>query len=100
PVSESGFYANGKGGKLYYDYQARLKTLNAADFGDLLLECIRLFRENPEVLAEYHRKFKYMLVDEYQDSNTAPYLCLRLLAHGKPDVVAMICVVDADGQPF
>ncbi|ODT68737.1 MAG: ATP-dependent DNA helicase [Pelagibacterium sp. SCN 63-23] len=98
PAHDSGFFANGKGGKLYYDYQARLKTLNAADFGDLLLECIRLFRENPEVLAEYHRKFKYMLVDEYQDSNTAQYLWLRLLAQGKPASQANICVVGDDDQ--
>lgn len=98
PAADSGFYANGKGGKLYYDYQARLKVLNAADFGDLLLECIRLFRENPEVLAEYHRKFKYMLVDEYQDSNTAQYLWLRLLAQGKPAPEANICVVGDDDQ--
>jgi DNA helicase II / ATP-dependent DNA helicase PcrA len=82
--SESGIYANGKAAKLYADYQARLKALNATDFGDLLLECIRLFRENPEVLAEYHRRFRYMLVDEYQDSNVAQYLWLRLLAQGKP----------------
>ena len=98
PASDSGYFANGKGGKLYYDYQARLKVLNAADFGDLLLECIRLFRENPEVLAEYHRKFKYMLVDEYQDSNTAQYLWLRLLAQGKPASQANICVVGDDDQ--
>lgn len=98
PAADSGYFANGKGGKLYYDYQARLKTLNAADFGDLLLECIRLFRENPEVLAEYHRKFKYMLVDEYQDSNTAQYLWLRLLAQGKPASEANICVVGDDDQ--
>ncbi|WP_297108867.1 UvrD-helicase domain-containing protein [uncultured Devosia sp.] len=98
PASDSGYFANGKGGKLYYDYQARLKTLNAADFGDLLLECIRLFRENPEVLAEYHRRFKYILVDEYQDSNTAQYLWLRLLAQGKPASEANICVVGDDDQ--
>lgn len=98
PASESGYFANGKGGRLYADYQARLKTLNAADFGDLLLECIRLFRENPEVLAEYHRKFRYMLVDEYQDSNTAQYLWLRLLAQGKPASEANICVVGDDDQ--
>ncbi|MHA6297669.1 UvrD-helicase domain-containing protein [Devosia sp. CAU 1758] len=98
PAADSGYFANGKGGKLYYDYQARLKTLNAADFGDLLLECIRLFRENSEVLAEYHRRFKYMLVDEYQDSNTAQYLWLRLLAQGKPASEANICVVGDDDQ--
>ncbi|MEO5806994.1 UvrD-helicase domain-containing protein [Devosia sp.] len=96
--ADSGFYANGKGGKLYADYQARLKVLNAADFGDLLLECIRLFRENPEVLAEYHNRFRYMLVDEYQDSNVAQYLWLRLLASGKPASEANICVVGDDDQ--
>lgn len=98
PAAENGYFANGRVPKLYADYQARLKTLNAVDFGDLLLECIRLFRENPEVLAEYHRKFKYMLVDEYQDSNTAQYLWLRLLAQGKPASEANICVVGDDDQ--
>ena len=96
--ADSGSYANGRGAKLYADYQARLKVLNAADFGDLLLENIRLFREYPEVLAEYHRKFKYMLVDEYQDSNVAQYLWLRLLAQGKPASQANICVVGDDDQ--
>jgi DNA helicase-2/ATP-dependent DNA helicase PcrA len=98
PAADSGYFANGKGGKLYFDYQARLKTLNAVDFGDLLLECIRLFRENPEVLGEYHRRFKYIMVDEYQDSNTAQYLWLRLLAQGKPASEANICVVGDDDQ--
>jgi len=97
-AAEAGLYANGRGHKLYADYQARLKTLNAADFGDLLLECIRLFKENPDVLAEYHRRFKYMLVDEYQDSNVAQYLWLRLLAQGKPASEANICVVGDDDQ--
>ncbi len=96
--AESGSYANGRGAKLYADYQARLKVLNAADFGDLLLENIRLFREYPDVLADYHRRFKYMLVDEYQDSNVAQYLWLRLLAQGKPASEANICVVGDDDQ--
>ena len=96
--ADSAGYANGRGAQLYADYQARLKTLNAADFGDLLLECIRLFKENPVVLADYHHKFKYMLVDEYQDSNTAQYLWLRLLAQGKPASQANICVVGDDDQ--
>ena len=96
--AESGYFANGKGQKLYADYQARLKVLNAADFGDLLLECIRLFRDNAEVLADYHRRFRYMLVDEYQDSNVAQYLWLRLLAQGKPASEANICVVGDDDQ--
>ena len=97
-AAEAGVYANGRAQKLYADYQARLKTLNAADFGDLLLEGIRLFKENPDVLAEYHRRFKYMLVDEYQDSNVAQYLWLRLLAQGKPASEANICVVGDDDQ--
>ncbi|HEY9454593.1 MAG TPA: 3'-5' exonuclease, partial [Bradyrhizobium sp.] len=60
--------------------QERLKTLNAADFGDLLLECIRLFRQNPDVLRQYQQRFKFILVDEYQDTNVAQYLWLRLLS--------------------
>ncbi|MEQ1901073.1 MAG: UvrD-helicase domain-containing protein [Devosia sp.] len=97
-AAEAGMFANGKATRLYADYQARLKSLNAVDFGDLLLEGIRLFRENPDVLAEYHRRFKYMLVDEYQDSNVAQYLWLRLLAQGKPASEANICVVGDDDQ--
>ncbi len=97
-AGEGGVYANGRGKQLYADYQARLKSLNAVDFGDLLLENIRLFREHPDVLAEYHRRFKYMLVDEYQDSNVAQYLWLRLLAQGKPASEANICVVGDDDQ--
>ncbi len=96
--AEVGIFANGKADNVYRDYQARLKTLNAADFGDLLLEGIRLFRENPSVLAEYHQRFKYMLVDEYQDSNVAQYLWLRLLAQGKPADKTNICVVGDDDQ--
>ena len=79
PAGEAGSFANGKGKKLYSAYQQRLKTLNAADFGDLLLENIRLFREQPEVLAQYQQRFKFILVDEYQDTNVAQYLWLRLL---------------------
>jgi DNA helicase-2/ATP-dependent DNA helicase PcrA len=97
--ADAGYFANGKGQKIYADYQARLKTLNAADFGDLLLEGIRLFKENPEVLAEYHDRFRYMLVDEYQDSNTAQYLWLRLLAQSRDGKTsANICVVGDDDQ--
>ncbi|TIN68159.1 MAG: ATP-dependent DNA helicase, partial [Mesorhizobium sp.] len=80
-------FANGKGRELYKAYQERLKTLNACDFGDLLCHPIRIFRANPDVLKEYHRRFKYILVDEYQDTNTAQYMWLRLLAQrpqGKP----------------
>jgi DNA helicase-2/ATP-dependent DNA helicase PcrA len=73
-------FGNGRGGKLYAGYQERLKILNAADFGDLLLENIRLFREHPDVLRQYQNRFKFILVDEYQDTNVAQYLWLRLLA--------------------
>ena len=80
PAGEAASFANGRGKKLYAAFQERLKILNAADFGDLLLECIRLFRENPEVLAQYQQRFKFILVDEYQDTNVAQYLWLRLIA--------------------
>ena len=95
---EASSYANGRGKQLYADYQGRLKSLNAVDFGDLLLENIRLFREQPDILAEYHRRFRYILVDEYQDSNVAQYLWLRLLAQGKPANEANVCVVGDDDQ--
>jgi DNA helicase-2/ATP-dependent DNA helicase PcrA len=80
PAGEASAFANGRGLKLYKAFQERLKILNAADFGDLLLECIRLFREHPEVLRQYQSRFKFILVDEYQDTNVAQYLWLRLLA--------------------
>ncbi len=80
PAGEAAVFGNGKGGKLYAAYQERLKILNAADFGDLLLENIRLFREHPDVLRNYQNRFKFILVDEYQDTNVAQYLWLRLLA--------------------
>ena len=79
PAGESASFAGGKGKKLYAAYQDRLKMLNAADFGDLLLHCIRLFREHPEMLRQYQARFRYILVDEYQDTNVAQYLWLRLL---------------------
>ncbi|MGE9007080.1 ATP-dependent helicase [Leptospira interrogans] len=80
PAGEAAVFGNGKGGKLYASYQERLKILNAADFGDLLLENIRLFREHPDVLRQYQSRFKFILVDEYQDTNVAQYLWLRLLS--------------------
>ena len=80
PAGESASFANGRGKKLYAAYQERLKTLNAADFGDLLLENIRLFREHADVLQQYQRRFRFILVDEYQDTNVAQYLWLRLIA--------------------
>jgi DNA helicase II / ATP-dependent DNA helicase PcrA len=80
PSGEAAVFANGKGGKLYASYQERLKVLNAADFGDLLLENIRIFREHPDVLRQYQHRFRFILVDEYQDTNVAQYLWLRLLS--------------------
>jgi DNA helicase-2/ATP-dependent DNA helicase PcrA len=79
PSGESASFASGKGKKLYLAYQERLKILNATDFGDLLLQCIRLFREQAAVLRQYQGRFRYILVDEYQDTNVAQYLWLRLL---------------------
>ena len=84
PAGEGFAFANGKGAMLYAAYQKRLKELNACDFGDLLLENLRLFQEHPDVLADYHRRFRFILVDEYQDTNVAQYLWLRLLAQGAP----------------
>src|SRR5690606_40161312 len=85
PEGDSRAFAGGRGRALYAAYQERLKTLNAVDFGDLLMHPIRIFREYPDVLADYHRKFRYILVDEYQDTNTAQYLWLRLLAQRRSE---------------
>jgi ATP-dependent DNA helicase UvrD/PcrA len=90
PSGEAASFANGKGKKLYVAYQERLKTLNAADFGDLLLENIRLFRQNADVLRNFQERFKYILVDEYQDTNVAQYLWLKLLAQTTPASTAVI----------
>ena len=79
PAGEAAAFANGRGRALYTAYQERLKILNAVDFGDLLMENIRLFREQPDILRDYQRRFKFILVDEYQDTNVAQYLWLRLL---------------------
>ena len=94
PRGEAFAFAEGKGAALYAAYQKRLKELNAADFGDLLLEVLRLFLDNPDVLALYQRRFRYTLVDEYQDTNVAQYLWLRLIAGGSPN----ICCVGDDDQ--
>src|SRR6187200_2370195 len=94
PRGEAFAFAEGKGAALYAAYQKRLKELNAADFGDLLLEVLRLFLDNPDVLADYQRRFRYTLVDEYQDTNVAQYLWLRLIAGGSPN----ICCVGDDDQ--
>src|SRR5262249_54960991 len=90
PSGEAASFANGKGKKLYIAYQERLKTLNAADFGDLLLENIRLFRQNADVLRSFQERFRFILVDEYQDTNVAQYLWLKLLAQTPPVSTAVI----------
>jgi len=97
PAGEAESFANGKGGLLYTLYQDRLKVLNAVDFGDLLLETLRLFRENPDVLADYQNRFKFILVDEYQDTNIAQYLWLRLISQGRRNVC---CVGDDDQSVY
>ncbi len=93
PASEASAY-DGKGPALYRLYQARLKELNAVDFGDLLLHVVTIFQTHGDVLAQYQRWFKYILVDEYQDTNVAQYLWLRLLAGGHKN----ICCVGDDDQ--
>ena len=98
PEGDSRAFANGKGRALYTAYQNRLQTLNACDFGDLLCHPIRIFRNNPDVLRTYQEKFRYILVDEYQDTNTAQYMLLRLLAQRPDKTVPNICCVGDDDQ--
>jgi DNA helicase II / ATP-dependent DNA helicase PcrA len=93
PSAEAGAY-NNRGTELYAAYQDRLRTLNAVDFGDLLLHVVTIFQTHPDVLAQYQRWFKYSLVDEYQDTNVAQYLWLRLLAQTHHN----ICCVGDDDQ--
>ena len=93
PTSEASAY-NNRGTELYEAYQARLLTLNACDCGDLLLHCVTIFQNHADVLAQYQRWFRYILVDEYQDTNVAQYLWLRLLAQGHRN----ICCVGDDDQ--
>jgi DNA helicase-2/ATP-dependent DNA helicase PcrA len=92
PAAEAGAF-NHEGPRLYAEYQARLRELNAVDFGDLLLHCVTIFQTHEDVLAQYQRWFRYILVDEYQDTNVAQYLWLRLLAAGHKNVC---CVGDDD----
>jgi DNA helicase-2/ATP-dependent DNA helicase PcrA len=99
PAGEAATFANGKGGKLYASYQERLKILNAADFGDLLLENIRIFREHPDILRQYQQRFKFILVDEYQDTNVAQYLWLRLLSQAPAAAKAVIPGRVEDANP-
>ncbi|WP_395645728.1 ATP-dependent helicase [Terricaulis sp.] len=94
PKGESFSFADGKGAQLYAIYQARLKILNACDFGDLLMHMIDVFQRHPDVLETYHRKLTHLMVDEYQDTNVAQYLWLRLLAQASKN----LCVVGDDDQ--
>jgi DNA helicase II / ATP-dependent DNA helicase PcrA len=94
PADESFQFAGGKGAALYAIYQERLKVLNSCDFGDLLLHMIAIFKGNPDLLADYWDRFKYILVDEYQDTNVAQYLWLRLLSQKRKN----LCVVGDDDQ--
>jgi DNA helicase-2/ATP-dependent DNA helicase PcrA len=93
PAEDTDFAA-GRSRDLYAAYQARLRSLNAADFGDLLLHMTEVLRGQPDVLAQYHQRFRYILVDEYQDTNLVQYLWLRLLAQGHRN----ICCVGDDDQ--
>ena len=93
-AAENESYANGRGQQFYRLYQERLKALNACDFGDLMLHMLNIFRRHREVLEDYQRRFKYILVDEYQDTNAVQYLWLRLLAQAHKN----ICVVGDDDQ--
>jgi DNA helicase-2/ATP-dependent DNA helicase PcrA len=92
-AAEAGDLANGRLVTLYEEYQERLRTLNVADFGDLLLHCLTIFADHTDVLEEYQQRFRYILVDEYQDTNVAQYLWLRLLAQGHHNIA---CVGDDD----
>ena len=94
PAGEGESFANGRGVVLYKAYQERLKILNACDFGDLLLHCLTIFANHPDVLESYQKQFRYILVDEYQDTNVSQYLLLRLLAQGHRN----ICCVGDDDQ--
>jgi DNA helicase II / ATP-dependent DNA helicase PcrA len=93
PAADAGAF-NHRGPELYAQYQTRLRELNAVDFGDLLLHMVTIFQAHPDLLAQYQRWFRYILVDEYQDTNIAQYLWLRLLAQGHSN----ICVVGDDDQ--
>ena len=93
PVADNSAF-DGRGVEIYAQYQARLKMLNACDFGDLLLHVVSIFQNHSDVLAQYQRWFKYILVDEYQDTNVAQYMWLRLLAAGHKN----ICCVGDDDQ--
>ena len=92
-AGESERYANGRGGELYAQYQARLKAVNACDFGDLLLHMLTILKTHRDVLQSYQQRFRYIMVDEYQDTNSVQYLWLRLLAQERKNIA---CVGDDD----
>ncbi len=94
PSGDAGELAGGRALALYQGYQQRLLDINAADFGDLLLHVAELLRARPEILEQYHRQFRYILVDEYQDTNQVQYQWLRLLAQARKN----ICCVGDDDQ--
>ena len=87
-------YSEIKLAEVYSQYQNRLSVLNAADFGDLLLHCLTIFQNNPDILRDYQNRLTHLLVDEYQDTNVAQYLWLRFLAQGRQN----ICCVGDDDQ--
>ncbi|HWW64877.1 MAG TPA: UvrD-helicase domain-containing protein [Sphingomonadaceae bacterium] len=93
-AGESEAFAAGRGQELYAAYQARLKAVNACDFGDLLLHMLTILTTHRDVLEQYQRRFKYVLVDEYQDTNSSQYLWLRLIAQERRN----ICCVGDDDQ--
>ena len=92
-AAESEAYANGRGGELYAAYQERLRAVNACDFGDLLLHMLTILKRDRDVLSHYQNRFRYIMVDEYQDTNSSQYLWLRLLAQERRNIA---CVGDDD----
>ncbi|MBX9700860.1 MAG: UvrD-helicase domain-containing protein, partial [Acetobacteraceae bacterium] len=97
-AEDTDYAGPGRARALYAAYQQRLRDLNACDFGDLLLHVTEILRSHPDVLAEWHRRFRYILVDEYQDTNLVQYLWLRLLAQREDPTQRNICCVGDDDQ--
>ena len=92
-AGEAERYANGRGAELYRQYQERLRSVNACDFGDLLLHMLTILKTHRDVLEHYQQRFRYIMVDEYQDTNSVQYLWLRLLAQERKNIA---CVGDDD----
>ncbi len=92
-AGEAERYANGQGAELYRQYQERLRSVNACDFGDLLLHMLTILKTHRDVLEHYQQRFRYIMVDEYQDTNSVQYLWLRLLAQARKNIA---CVGDDD----